>query len=369
MNQLKTESIDCERWLILVKRFCDYSYWQSLNYGAACARRQGAQSEHSAIYNKGDLIGLAEVRMRKLPLLGSGIAYVGGGPLTRLDSLNGEIGKQRFAQCLQALRDEYVLRRGLVLRILAPIGLPEWNADISNVMIKESMEQTDLSPRYRTMLVDINKQASSIRESFGRRWRRGLREAERNEIQLRIANKVDDIEKFCEMYEKMRIHKSFDVNLDAKFFSNLLEQSSEEDEYELLLAEADSQLIAGILTCTLGETCVYLIGASNDKGRQLRASFLLHWKSIMAANKRGMRWYDVGGIDPVADSGGYTFKSGMGGVDVEAAGPFDASPSGLSGKVMPIVETCYRISRRIRNKLPSLTQNAAITAISTPTDS
>jgi len=114
MNKLTTESIDCKQWLTLVKLFCDYSYWQSINYAAACAIRQGACSEHIAIYCNGDLIGLAEVRTRKLPLLGSGIAYVGGGPLTRSHSLNGE---QRFAQCLQALREEYVLHRGLVLRI------------------------------------------------------------------------------------------------------------------------------------------------------------------------------------------------------------------------------------------------------------
>lgn len=360
------EQVTREEWIHEVPRFDDHNYRQSLNYGAACAMRQGANSEHVAIHCDHGLIGLAEVRTRRLPLLGSGIAYVGCGPLTRLDATNTG---DRFGRCVRALREEYVLRRKLVLRILAPIGLPDWNAHISSLMVQAGMEHTCLSPPYRTMLVDLDRPISDIRQSFGRRWRRGLRQAECRGVQLRTANDVVSVEMFCELYEEMRARKRFEVDLDARFFGALLKQCPKEDGFELLLAERNGQFVAGIMTSTLGETCVYLHGASSEEGRQTRASYLLHWESMMAARRRGSRWYDVGGIDPAADSDGYVFKSGMGGIEVLAAGPFDASPSGLSGKMIRVAETTYRFSQGLRNRRTSSTQRTSIRSIASRSDS
>ena len=54
-----------------------------------------------------------------------------------------------------------------------------------------------------------------------------------------------------------------------------------------------------------------------------------------------MRAYDLGGIDPEGNPGVFHFKRGLGGVEVQAAGPYEARPSGLAGRLPLAVERGY----------------------------
>ena len=101
-----------------LRRFRDHSYRQCWAYGAALAARRGAVSEHVAIECGDELVGLADVRVKKLPLVGGGLAYVSGGPLV------GRRPCERLERCLEALMRHYVDRRGLTLRRLSPRSAP-----------------------------------------------------------------------------------------------------------------------------------------------------------------------------------------------------------------------------------------------------
>jgi hypothetical protein len=46
--------------------------------------------------------------------------------------------------------------------------------------------------------------------------------------------------------------------------------------------------------------------------------------------ERGVRWYDLGGIDPEGNPGVYHFKKGFSGMDVSQISPLVASESVLS---------------------------------------
>src|SRR5678815_607328 len=82
----EVEHIDQSGWDALAPRFHDYNVRQMWEYGVAIAQRQRATSEHVAIRNGNRLVALACVRIKTMPLIGGGIAYVSGGPLTRADS-------------------------------------------------------------------------------------------------------------------------------------------------------------------------------------------------------------------------------------------------------------------------------------------
>ena len=110
----KLQLCGCEEWQMLTPTFMDYNYSQFWDYGIACAERLGAHSEHVAIYEGDDLLGLADVRIKKIPIFRTGIAYINSGPLVRR---NGQFDAGRLRRVLSALIDEYVRRRKLVLRI------------------------------------------------------------------------------------------------------------------------------------------------------------------------------------------------------------------------------------------------------------
>ena len=45
----------------------------------------------------------------------------------------------------------------------------------------------------------------------------------------------------------------------------------------VLLAMSEGQPVAGHVSSLLGDTCIYLLGASNDEGRNTRAAYLLQF--------------------------------------------------------------------------------------------
>ena len=79
--------LDRAEWESCAAQFRDHSYRQTWAYGAQLAAKRGAESEHVAVRCGGETIALADVRIKRLPVIGGGLAYISGGPLVRkLDS-------------------------------------------------------------------------------------------------------------------------------------------------------------------------------------------------------------------------------------------------------------------------------------------
>jgi lipid II:glycine glycyltransferase (peptidoglycan interpeptide bridge formation enzyme) len=108
----------------------------------------------------------------------------------------------------------------------------------------------------------------------------------------------------------------------------------------------DGEIHAGGVFSMLGDTCVYLLGATTEAGLKTKASHYLHWQVIKAARSRGVKWYDLGGVNPAANPGGYNFKKGFGGEDVIAAGPYEIAKENLSSYIAKAAELAFRRLRK-----------------------
>jgi CelD/BcsL family acetyltransferase involved in cellulose biosynthesis len=336
------DHLDRTAWRRVASTFDDYSYRQLWDFGAACADRLGACSEHVAIGQAGDVIGLADVRIKRLPLLGYGVAYVNGGPLVR----RGASTVRPLRACLEALRREYVQRRGLLLRIQPALGAPDWNAAQQEAFSDLGFAASQ-RPAYRTLLVSLEQPLEQIRKAFDQKWRNGLNRAERNSLLVRSSSQAAIFEEFCTLYRQLLQRKGFDVDLSADFYAAVQSRLDGTERFLVGLVDLEGTPVAGHVASILGDTCVYLLGASNEHGMQSKASYLLQWHTIQAAKMQGCRWYDLGGIDPRGNPGVCHFKQGLGGIDVTAPGPFELPPAGLGRH---IARGCERLYRSIRTR-------------------
>ena len=82
---------------------------------------------------------------------------------------------------------------------------------------------------------------------------------------------------------------------------------------------------------------------------------MIQLNAIVVAKSHGMRWYDLGGIDPEANPGVYHFKKGLSGTEVRAAGPYEVRPGGLTGRITLAGETVYRAYRQLGARFSSRT--------------
>lgn len=327
-------------WSAAVRALWGYGYQQTWSYGQELAKLRGAKSEHVLI-REGDLIlAAADVRLKPLPFIGGGLAYVSDGPL-----ISATLDDHRFAASLrtaiEALKQEYMVRRGYVLRIAPPLGTVGRKAEIDQEVIKAGFRDT-IGGRRRTMRVDISRPLDQIRRSLAQKWRNGLNASERQKFSISIHEDAEAIALFSRLFDEFVARKGFGVDLHPRFYEQVQRGLLREDRLVTQFVEHEGQPVAGHVSSMLGDTCVYLLGASSPAGLRSKAAYFLQWNTIVLAKQRGLRWYDLGGVDPVGNPGVHHFKQGLGGEDVTAPGPFEVLPGGWRGFVATRAEAIYR---------------------------
>jgi FemAB family len=101
----------------------------------------------------------------------------------------------------------------------------------------------------------------------------------------------------------------------------------------------------------MGDSAVYLLGATNDDGLNSKGAYLLQWTLIRWLKENGAKWYDLGGIDPEGNPGVYHFKRGLSGVDICQMNLLAASDSAVSSG---IVKAGLAMQRTLRGSLSPL---------------
>lgn len=329
-----------DEWVELAADYADHNYRHCWDWSSMMAARTGASAELVAIEQDGQPFALASVRVKRLPGVRLGIAYVAGGPLVR--QAGAEFPRARLDAALAALAREYAGRRRLVLRVAPTIADPEWMRTQESCFANAGFAPADGLTPYRTMLVDIGRPAAEVRAGLAQKWRNCLNKAERQDIELREGDDPALFEDFGPLFDELVARKAFDAGLGAEFYGELQTKLDASERLFVAIARIGGEPAAGVVASIHGDTCVYLLGAADDAARKANAAYLLQWRAIQAAIERGCRWYDLGGVDQEANPGVYKFKRGMGGVELSAPGPYELAPTALHGRAVHAAERAFR---------------------------
>lgn len=336
---------DDARWNCLAEGFLDHNYRQCAAYARAMATRANAGMENIGFGEEPVVAGLASVRVKPVGFLGTGIAYVSGGPL--VDGDGDGVSEDRLEMSIAELRREYVERRGLVLRISPCVGNPASKSMEERCYEANGFSVSSHLAAERTIVVDVDRPLAEIRDGFAAKWRRDLNRAEREPIEVSFGQGLELFEEFQGLFDELVARKELAVALGADFYTDVQEQLPQNERLHIGIARVDGVPAAGVVASILGDTGVYLLGASNDAGRRTRAAYLLQWRVIEAAVERGCRWYDLGGVDPAGNPGVYRFKARMGGVEVSAPGPYECAPGPITRRTVRASEKVFRAVSRL----------------------
>lgn len=307
-----------DSWDGVIRSFEDASIYQAYAYGAV---RWGERNlSHLVMIKDGKVFAAAQLRIVRMPVLPVGVAYARWGPLWRMRG--GESDPEVLAEMLEHMRNEYCGRRGLVLQII-PNAYPTkgMGDEFINALEKTGFREDALLPRYRTFHVDLTPAAEVMRKRLNQKWRNQLNGSEKNELEFEVAHDTRAYGEFVHLYHGMRDRKGFDSAVDVGEFGRIHEMLAGDRRMAVFLARKDGQAVGALVCSLMGDTAIYLLGATNDRARELKASYFLHWQAMLWLKSEGARCYDLGGIDPVSNPGGHHFKSGFGGHDVTQIAP------------------------------------------------
>ncbi len=303
-----------DSWAEILAQFDDANFYQTWAYGAL---HWGArQLSHIVLRRGGEVVAAAQLRIAKVPLLPVGIAYLRWGPLCQRHG--STIDAVTVRETIKSLLNEYVRRRGLTLQIVPNA----YQGNPRGTVYSDAMRLAGLQPHpalssYRTIVVSLRESPEVMRKRLNQKWRNQLNGAEKNKLNLEVSSSMDAYREFVSLYDEMWQRKKFETSVDIGEFGRMQAALSGKNRMHIFIARKDAQPI-GALVCSLqGNTSIYLLGATNDRGRELKAAYYLHWQAMQCLKNLGSQWYDLGGIDATTNPGGFHFKSGFGGDDVE----------------------------------------------------
>lgn len=332
-------------WSQLLDLFNDSNVYQTWSYGQV---HWGEKSlSHLVLKRGGEVVGMAQLRIVRPTRFNFGIAYLRWGPLCerRGEPLNSEV----LTRMADALNKEYVRKRKLFLRILpnAFVGSAR-AAALQSAFCGFDPEPSLPDNTYRTFVLDLAPQLEELRKRLDAKWRNHLKRAEKNNLEVIAGSGNDEFRIFCQIYNQMRKRKTFETTVDVEEFARIQEDLAEPDRMRILICEERGTPVAGLVVSAMGDSAIYLLGATSEEGLKSQGAYLLQWTMIRWLKERGIRWYDLGGIDPVANPGVYSFKRGFSGADVLQMNPIVACTSVVS---FAVVRAGLAIQRRFRSRV------------------
>lgn len=329
------DGIKEQDWNILLDGFADANIYQTWAYGAV--RWGEEQLSHLVLRRDGIPVAIAQLRVVRLPVFGSGIAYLRWGPICRRRDEAWDPAVLRAAG--EALVQEYVFRRKLLLRVIPSTFQddPECQ-EVESLWSGLGFHRDGAAGQYHTVRVDLRPSVDDLRRALNSKWRRDLNIAEKNGLEVREARTDDLFAVFVSLYREMLARKRFDTTVDVAEFERMQRRLPESQKLLVLICLSAGVPVAGLVLATVGKTSILQLAATGDSGMDTRGSFLLQWHAMRRLRESGHDWYDLGGINREKNPGVYMFKTRMGGIETAQLAAVQLSHTPLSRIVVALGE-------------------------------
>jgi hypothetical protein len=190
---------------------------------------------------------------------------------------------------------------------------------------RKMVEQTGLQrlgSGYQTIWLDSTKSEEELRAALRGNWRGHLNKAEKSGLEARWDMEGARLPVILPVYatdKEARDYGGPSPEFLKSYASYLLPRK------EMLIAEAcvDDHALAFIMVALHGRSATYLAGWNSEEGRKYSAHHFLLWNAVKMLKEKGIREFDLGGInDDEGAKGLKDFKEGIGGRAVRYVGHY-----------------------------------------------
>lgn len=200
-------------------------------------------------------------------------------------------------------------------------------------------------------ILDLEPGTGVLKKNFHDSVRRGIRQAEKRGVTVRIGHEQADLELFYKLHVGTR--KKLGVLPQPRvFFKALYKHVISKQHGFIGLAESEGKVIAGVVFLTYKDTMYYKFNASDENHLQKRPNHLVTWEAIKYACANKFKFFDLGRCSP-DETGLRIFKERWG--TKEFSLPYYYYPEIKGITSVPEGSLRYRVVRKLLHNMPSLT--------------
>ncbi len=307
------------------------SFMQSINWVNA---KQGWRQEICAVKKEGKIVGGFAAIIRSV------------GPVSFIYAPRGPVCNFSDREVVAALikgAKELIKRYHAVEFVFDPLVAADDEAAIS-ALTEAGCEfkpnddfNATVQPRFNYIVDLLDKDEDSLMASFVRETRYYIRYPAKKGIECKHLP-VDKIDDFYSIYEKTGDRQGFNIRPKSYLVGFLNAFPNHARLY--VCYNGEEPLCGGIAVQYAGRTA-HVYGASSDKNRNLRPTYLLQWTLMKWAIEGGCHTYDMQGVatDPKDNEQLYNvlgFKKNFTGRIYETAGEFKLGGNPLLRKIAKV---------------------------------
>lgn len=257
----------------------------------------GRDVERYFVMDDGRPVAAFTLIQHSLPF-GFRYGYAARGPVL------GDTHQERFAEVCDAIRSwaKKDLRKFIFLRLEPPLaGEPEGLLARARNLVAPSYY---VQPRHN-LTIPLDRPEEDILMSFHPSTRSNIRRAEKRGVAVEVRRDVapNEYRHFTEMMkDTIRRNSGTNAYPSTAYFDALFEMLADPKaaaglELVAFYGRKDGEPAATHFVFFFGATATYIYGAAYSKHLNSKVTTYLHWAAMLEAKRRGMKHYDLGGID------------------------------------------------------------------------
>ncbi len=330
-----------KKWDDFIKSHEEANFLQSWDFYEFHKSRGKKIVRRAAVDDKGKILaayaGVVETAKR-----GTYLA-IAGGPI--LDFKDKELVREIFSD-IKKMGEEH---KCVFVRIRPQLPL----SDNSLKLMRElglKKAPMYLSVEYAGVL-DLHKSEEEILAGASQGFRRKLRKAEKNDIEITADVERGSIEEFCKL-EKKHAERQKYVAFSESFLTKQFDAFAKNDEVLIYTARKDREILAQNFMIFYGPEASYHYGVSSQLGTKYSAAPLLHMAAMKEARKRGCIRYNLWGIVGLEEKshrfyGVSEFKRSFGCEELKYTPAHDMILNPVKYQITKVVETARKKIRHV----------------------
>ena len=165
-------------------------------------------------------------------------------------------------------------------------------------------------------LLNLDKDEKTLMQDMRKNTRYALKQAGKLDIKIKSGVTDDLLKEFYEIHAETSRRQKF-VPYPYEYLKAQLDIFGAKDQIKIYVAEYEGKNISAAVIMFYGKEAVYHHGASLSEYNKIPSSYLIQWKAIKEAQKRGLPNYNFWGVVENAPkhpwAGLSFFKQGFGG--------------------------------------------------------
>ncbi|MFV0485458.1 MAG: lipid II:glycine glycyltransferase FemX [Candidatus Saccharimonadales bacterium] len=144
-------------------------------------------------------------------------------------------------------------------------------------------------------VLDLEKNEEEVLAGASQNFRRALRKAEKNGVQVEASTNPEDIKTFYDIQLQTAKRHDF-VSFSEDFLQKQFAAFAKYDEVKLYTAKFEGEILAQNFMIFYGNEASYHYGVSTQMGTRMSSAPLMHVHAMREARERGIKRYNLWGI-------------------------------------------------------------------------